>query len=285
MSAPLFRTAPGTGTTDHRAALRVARVVSAVAALAIAAAAAAGLFSGVYRDPDEIVAVFRAYDAVALAAAVLLLIAVLYARSVHGVLLWAGVLAYAVYNYAYYLFGARLNVLFGLYAAVVALSVAGLVSLLVATDERVIAARYRHRAPVRVVAVVLAILAVSLGTMWLSRAAGALSGQSALEEPSRLVVPASFTQLGAALDLAVLVPAYGVVAVVLWRGVAWGYPAATMLLLAGVLHQVAYMAALVFQASMGISGAAGFDPVEPIIAAAFLGATTVMMWHRDERSG
>ncbi|MEV1121269.1 hypothetical protein AB0I91_39955 [Actinosynnema sp. NPDC049800] len=258
--------------------------MAAAAAAAIAACAAAGLFFRVYRDPDEIVALFRAYDAVALVAAVLLIVAVLFTRSVHGVLLWAGVLAYAAYNYAYYLFGARLNVLFGLYAAVIALAIAGLVSLLVATDHRMIAARYRRRAPVRVVAVVLAVPAVSLGVMWLSRIAGALSGQTALEEPSRLVVPASFTQLGAALDLAVLVPAYAAVAVVLWRGVAWGYLAATMLLVAGVLHQVAYMAALVFQTSAGIPGATAFDPLEPVVAGAFLGAATVMLWHRDEPS-
>uniref|UniRef100_UPI0031E08193 hypothetical protein n=1 Tax=Saccharothrix mutabilis TaxID=33921 RepID=UPI0031E08193 len=284
MSAPLFRAAPDAGAADRGTTVRVARAVSATAALAIAVCAIAGLLSPVYRDPDEIVALFRAYDAVALAAAVLLLVVALFARSVHAVLLWAGMLAYAAYNYAYYLFGARLNALFGLYAAVVALSVTGLVALLLATDNRVIAARYRRRTPVRAVAVVLAVLAVSLGAMWLTRIAAAVSGQTPLSEPSKLVVPAAFTQLGAAVDLAVLVPAYGAVAVALWRGVAWAYPAATALLLAGVLHQVAYMVALVVQASTGIAGATAFDPLEPVIAGAFLAAATVMLWHREKRS-
>ena len=37
--------------------------------------------------------------------------------SVRALLLWLGTLAYAVYNYAYYLFGAALNAFFPLYVA------------------------------------------------------------------------------------------------------------------------------------------------------------------------
>jgi hypothetical protein len=36
--------------------------------------------------------------------------------------------------------------------------------------------------------------------------------------------------------------------------------------------------------SAGIPGAAAFDPLEPVIAGAFLAAAAVMLWHRDERS-
>ena len=43
------------------------------------------------------------------------------------------------------------------------------------------------------------------------------------QEPSQLVVPVTFTRLGAVLDLSLLVPAYLLAAVWLWRRRASGY--------------------------------------------------------------
>lgn len=52
-------------------------------------------------------------------------------------------------------------------------------------------------------------------------------------EPSWLVAPPGFTRLGAVLDLSLLVPAYLLAAVGLWRRRAWGYLLATVVLVAG----------------------------------------------------
>jgi hypothetical protein len=94
----------------------------------MAAAAVVGLTArGVYRDPDGIVALLRGYDLVALVIAVPLLVAALLRRTVRGELVWAGLLVYAGYNYAYYLLGTRLNALFVLHALVVGLALVGLV--------------------------------------------------------------------------------------------------------------------------------------------------------------
>jgi hypothetical protein len=69
-----------------------------------------------------------------------------------------------------------------------------------------------------------------------SRTVRALASGAALSEPSQLVVPASFTHLGAALDPSLLVPGYVLGGVLLWRRAVWGYVVATALLVAGVLH-------------------------------------------------
>ena len=61
---------------------------------------------------------------------------------------------------------------------------------------------------------------------------------------SALVESDVVVQLGLALDLTLLVPAYAVAAALLWRRVATGYVLATVLLIAGTLHQVSYMVAL-----------------------------------------
>ena len=78
--------------------------------------AALGLaFPGLYRDTDWIRAAWYGNDWVTLAAAApLLWIASARAArgSVRGLLLWMGIAGYAVYNYAFYLFGAALNAFF-----------------------------------------------------------------------------------------------------------------------------------------------------------------------------
>lgn len=277
---------PITSVDSRRNGLAAARAVSVLLTAVMAISALVGLTAGgVYRDADGLVALLRGYDLVALVVAAPLLGAALLARTARSVLVWSGLLVYAGYNYAYYLFGTQLNALFALHAAAVGLAVVGLILLMTNLDVGDIAARYRRRAPARSVAGVLLVLGISLAGLWLFTIARALLSGSALDEPSRLVVPEEFTHLGAALDLAFLVPAYVLAGVLLWRRVAWGYAIAAALLVAGVLHQVAYMVALVFQALRGVAGATAFDPAEPVIAGAFIVAAALMLAHCDRRPG
>jgi hypothetical protein len=50
-----------------------------------------------------------------------------------------------------------------------------------------------------------------------------------------------------------------------------------VLLIAGTLHQVSYMVALLFQSTAGVPGAVAFNPFEPVIAALYLTATIAML--------
>ena len=272
-----LRTAVMPGPSGEARALAPARAVSGVLSAVMAVTAAAGLVGGLYRDPDSVVALLRGYDVVALLIAVPLLVGALLRRTSRSVLVWAGVLVYAVYNDAFYLFGTELNVLFVLHAAVFALAVTALVLLLASVDVPVVAARWGRRTPVRLVGGVLVALGLSLAGMWAFAMARALGAGTALAEPSQLIVGASFTHLGAALDLSLLVPGYVLAGVLLWRRAPWGYLLATVLLVAGVLHQLAYMTALLFQGAADIPGATAFDPVEPVIVAAFAVAAALML--------
>ena len=102
-----------------------------VLAVLMAAQAAAGLaVPGLYRDTGWIRAAWVGNDAVTLLVAVPLLVtAVVGARRGSGraALAQVGLLGYAAYNYAFYLFGATLNAMFPLYAALVVLPVAALI--------------------------------------------------------------------------------------------------------------------------------------------------------------
>jgi hypothetical protein len=83
------------------------------------------MFPAQYRDVEWIRATWYGNDWVTLAVAVpLMLIGRVRARagSARGLLLWLGVMGYAAYNYAFYLFGAALNVFFPLYVALLVLA-------------------------------------------------------------------------------------------------------------------------------------------------------------------
>lgn len=213
------------------------------------ASSAAGLFmTGLYNDPNSIAAMFRGYDLVVLAVVAPLLLLALrpsLRRSPRARLLWVAMLAYSVYNYAFYLFGTTFNDLFLLHAAAFSLSAFALTLGLANLDVARIGRRFHEHTPVRSISVILLILGVALGAMWIFYSLRFAVTADVPEEPSRLVLPTAFTHLGWALDLSLLIPGYLVAAVLLWRRAAWGFVLATMLLVSGLLHQVAYMTALV----------------------------------------
>jgi hypothetical protein len=126
------------------------------------------------------------------------------------------------------------------------------------------------------VAVVLGLLAVGLGGMWVySSVRFMVTGE--VPVGSALVEPDSLVHLGIALDLALLVPAYALAAVLLWRGSAAGFVLASVVLVAGTLHQVSYLMALPFQAAADIPGAVAFDPLEPVIAVLYAVAAAALL--------
>jgi hypothetical protein len=254
------------------AAAAAARWLAAGVAALVAGASAAGLWApGLYADAAAVEAMFRGYDLVTLVVVAPLLALTLlpaWRGRPAAQLLRISMLAYCVYNYAYYLFGAQLNAALLAHIAIFTASLYALVLSLVALDVSGLAARFRPRTPVRAVAVILLVLGVPLAAIQVSGLAGfALTG-AVPHEPSQLVVPLGFTRLGAVLDLSLLVPAYLLAAVWLWRRRAWGYLLATLVLVAGFMHQVSYIAGMLVQISAEIPGAA-FDPFEPFIVGLF----------------
>src|SRR3954447_25090485 len=117
----------------------------AVLLLMVAQAALGRAISDAYADPEWIEATWIGNDWLTLlVAAPLLSIALVRARqSTSARILALSVLAYAIYNYCFYLFGARINVFFPLYVAAVLLATAALTAELV----QALAGPSRPRAP------------------------------------------------------------------------------------------------------------------------------------------
>src|SRR5512135_617653 len=145
---------------------KTARILSIlIAALAAVASAGGLLLRGLYRDNTFVSSTWKGNDLVTLVIAVPILIAAL-ALAARGpgraTLVWIGMLDYALYNYAFYLFAAAFNWFFLLYVALFGLSIFALIFALVNLDVAAIASRFRERAALRWVAGYMLLVAVGL---------------------------------------------------------------------------------------------------------------------------
>jgi hypothetical protein len=274
--APLLR-------TRSEAAAAAAHWLTATSATLVAGVSVVGLFApGLYTDTAAIDAMFRGFDLVTLLVVAPLLAASLLPGWRHRPavqLVRLSLLAYCVYNYAYYLFGAQLNSAPLAHIATFTASLYALVlSLvaLVALDVPRLARGFRPATPVRTVAVIILLLALPLAAFQISGLASFALAGTVPDEPSQLVVPLEFTRLGAVLDLSLLVPAYLLAASWLWRRRPWGLLLATIVLVAGALHQLSYLSAMLFQLTADIEGAA-FDVFEPAIVALYLVGSLLLL--------
>jgi len=259
---------------------RAARVTSwTLVPLALLASLAGLLVEDLYTGPASVEEMLRGYDLVTLTlAAPALALSMLWAGqgAVRAHLVWVGVLAYFVYTYALYVFGTPFNDAFLMHTAVFGVSVFALVLAVSALDVVGIAERLAERTPRRLISGILGLLAVGLGGMWIYYSAhNAVTAD--LPPGSALVEPEIIVHLGIVLDLALLVPAYVLAAVLLWRGAGWGYVMSALVLVSGTLHQISYMVALLFQAAADVPGAVAFDPFEPVIALLFALATALLL--------
>lgn len=260
--------------------VRVALLLSVVALVAMVCASVLGfVVDGLYGPAESTASMLQGYDLVTLLCVAPLLglsAAGVVTGSERGKVLWLGALAYAVYGYAIYLFGTGFNDAFLLHVLAFASSAVALGIGLATADVERLKGSYRPRTPVKAVAGVLALLAFSLGTMWIVVSVqNVVTGD--VPAGSVLVETGTIVHLGIVLDLAVLVPAYLVAAVLLWRRAAWGYLLASVVLVSGLLHQVSYLVALGVQAAEDVPGAKGFDAVEPFIAALYVFGVVVMV--------
>jgi hypothetical protein len=230
-------------------------------------------FQAQYRDVPWIKAAWFGNDWVTLLAAVpLLLVALVLARhgSIRGLLLWLGVLGYVAYNYAYYLFGAALNMFFGLYVIAFVLSLMILILALSRLDVAVIAASFPAGTPVRVIGGYLGLVGTGLATVWFILWAGyAFAGKPTPVEPEAF-------KLVAALDLSIMVPLLTCGGTLLWRRNPWGYVVAEI----GGIQASLYLVVLAVNSSVairrGLMQAPGELPLWSTLAV-FTTAATILL--------
>ena len=190
---------------------RAARFAVSVAVLMAVQAALGLLFRHQYRDVQWIAASWVGNDLVTLIVALPLLVAGMRAAArghERGRIVMLGVLAYAVYNYAYYLFGAALNVFLPLYILAFLCSGWALVTSIAAVEESRVRAVGRPRW--RLIGGYFVVVGVGLVVAWLGMwTAHVFFGRATPIEPEAF-------KLVAALDLSLMAPLLILSGVQLW---------------------------------------------------------------------
>ena len=236
-------------------------MLSTIAAGLAALAAAGGLLlPGLYRDNLWVTSAWRGNDLVTLAVAVpLLLGASIAARgSRRALLVQLGMLAYLVYGYAFYLFGAAFNRFFLVYVAIFSLSTVALLFAAHGADVEAVAREFRSRTPARLVAGWLLLTGGGLGAAWVAQCL-----ESAIAGTIPRVVEDSGHPTGIvfALDLSWLVPAFLLAGLWLWRRRPWGFVLGAIVSIKGATYTLALAASSVVAARAGVAGAAAEIPL------------------------
>jgi len=235
------------------------RALSAAVAALMAVQSAAGLvFPGLYRDADWIRAAWFGNDLVTLfVAAPLLAAALVLVRrgSRRAELVWYSVLGYSAYNYAFYLFGGRMNVLFPLLAALFVLPVLTLALALSRADVRALAAGFRGSTPVRWISAYMLLTGCGLAIAWLAQWAAFVFGgiEPAIGEEAFGLI--------AAMDLTFMVPYFVLGGVLLWRRRPWGYLLGAVMILKGATYTPVLTLGSVVGALRGVEGSAEQIPI------------------------
>ncbi|MFU8889885.1 MAG: hypothetical protein ACNA8N_14915, partial [Trueperaceae bacterium] len=220
--------------------------LSALATALMAAQAATGMaFPGLYRDVGFALDAWRVNDPVTLFVATPIALAALalaWRGSLRALLVLLGAMQYALYNYAFYLFGAALNAHFLLYVAAFVAAGAALIAGLVVLDAAAIGRASSPRLPARPLAGYLAFWAGVLGIAWVAQG---LSFAVTGVEPE---LGADAFRLIAALDLSLVVAPVALAAGWLWRRRAWG------VILAVVLHVKGAVYALLLAIGSALGG-------------------------------
>jgi hypothetical protein len=239
--------------------LKTPLALSAVIAALMALQSALGLlFQSEYRDTAFIKTTWLGNDWVTLVAAVpLMVVAIVLVRrgSLRTLLLWLGMLGYAAYNYAYYLFGAALNAFFPMYVVLVILTAVTLMLALPRVDAAALREAFSPRTPRRIVGGYLTFVAVGFGFAWLAQWAAYVFGG---KDPNLGVEPFA---LVAALDLTIMLPLLGFGGVLLLLRNRWGYVVAPVACVQGALYLVVLSVNSAIVVARGLQQAPGEVPV------------------------
>ena len=239
--------------------MRVARRLSTVLLAIMLIQALTGLaFQAAYRDVEWIRTTWFGNDWVTLVVAAPLLLMGLRRTavgSVQGLLLWLGLIGFALYNYAFYLFGAALNAFLPVYVVAVVLAATVLILALSQVDAIRFAHSVRPTAPVRLLGGSLVFIAVGLASAWIAMwAAYVFAGRPTPVEPEAF-------KLVAALDLSLMVPTLGIGGVLLWRRRPWGLVISAIASVQAALYLLVLSVNSVVSIHLGPTNAPGELPI------------------------
>lgn len=178
------------------------------------------LYQHLYRDVPWVKLTWLGNDLVTLIIVVpILFISILRVKnqSQRAMMLWLGTIGYGIYNYAFYLFGASLNMFFPLYVLAFVVSI---ITIIISLSNRSIGYfidGFKNQTPVRAIGAYYVFVALCLSMVWL----GMWFAYIFYGQPTPVDTEAF--KLVAALDTTIMVPSLLVGGVFLWKRNRWGF--------------------------------------------------------------
>jgi hypothetical protein len=243
---------------------RIASVLSNIILTLAALTSAGGLFiPDLYRDSETIRRTWVGNDLVTLLVIVpMLLVAVRFSLqgAMRAQLVWAGLLAYTLYNYAFYLFGTAFNRFFLLYSALFTLSLYALILVLSNLDAEAIQVRFGNKRPLKPLSLFMVLMALPLLTVEGGQAINFVFTGKLPEIPTLIF----------ALDLSFVIPNLLLSAVLLWKRHRWGVILGAVMLVKGITYGLVLITATASVAGFSFSG--HWDPLLPFYLFVFAGS-------------
>jgi len=179
-------------------------------------------------------------------------------------LVWAGTVLYVVYAFVYYTLTTHFNSLFLVYCAVFGLAFYALVGVLPSLSVVDMARRYPRRLPAIATAILFLLIVVGASINWMKQVIPAvLSGQV----PQGIRDAGQLTEPAAVLDLAFVLPAMTIVAVLLLLRRPLGFVLGPILLVFTAFVALLLAAMGIVMASRGFGHGFGGTPMNAAVAA------------------
>jgi hypothetical protein len=211
--------------------------LSIVIAILTLIATAIGAFSErLYRDNDFLVTVWQSTDLMVLILIVpLFVISIYFSKkdSLWAYLILLGLLDFTLYNYGYYLFGAAFNWFFLIYLLLYVLSAAAIIIALINIDIQAVAEKFNEKIPVKWIAGFMLFVSISLTAVYTMMTIGFIATGNVPVIVERSGHP---TNVVFAMDLSLVVPAFTLTGIWLWKKKPWGYVLAAISLVKGALY-------------------------------------------------
>lgn len=252
------------------------RLTLPIAVLLLVAAGGGVFLKNLYRDMVYYTVIAIAQDLISLVvvAPTLVITGLLARRGSHrSAFVWLGVLIYLVYTYAIAAFDNQFNSLFLAYVALFGCSLYALIGGFLSLNKDAIKACFTKRTPVRAVSFYFALLGILFYFTWLREVIPALLAGAIPQSVKDNGTPTNAVHV---LDMAWILPAFGIAAINLWRRRAVGYLLAGPLLSFVVLLASAVLSMIV---SMHREGYALILPQVVMFIAVFAIGLGMLIWY------
>lgn len=197
-----------------------------------------------------------------------------YKRNRKAMFIWSGLLSYIVYSYVIYCFAQPFNFLFLVYCAILGLSFYSLTYFLITMINEPIKDWYKSEVPIKTVSIFFIIISLLFYFVWLSEIIPAIINN---EIPQTVIENGVITNPVHVLDIAILLPALLITAILFLKDNKYGYFLAPIFLIFIVLMALAIIGMVIAMVYKEIETDLGLTIIFIVIAViSFLFSTIVL---------